>query len=212
MLISIDGEERSELVGEGRTLGEVLGDAKGLLHDSGRMIVGIECDGRVLTAQEVDRSLAEQADKYWQINFQTAVAAHLAQAALEAVRLCLDHIDEMSDEVSQLLSQSQIRSAMQQMGPLFGAWNDAYQGLFNTLTLLGVDPESVELPTGTAASLMGGLTEQLREVKSSLENQDYVQLADILSYELRPLAKDCRVIIDSLLERLTEEDNPAASP
>lgn len=204
MLISIDGQEHPELVGQDRTLGQVLGDVKEVLSDSGRMIVAIECDGKSLSTEQVEESMTEPADTYWQVNFQTTRPEHLAGEALEVTNGLLDQIDTLTASTAELLSQSQIKEAMEHMGRLCILWNQAYQGVYNTLKLLNVDPAGIELATGTASGTMDRLLDQLREVKSCLENQDYTQLADILSYELAPLVNDWRGIAKALVDGLED--------
>jgi len=207
MLISVDGQEHAELTGEGRTLGQVVDQAKALVAGSGRMIVGIECDGRTLGPDEVQQVFSGPADAYSQVNFQTSVPTQLARDALGTVVGLLDRIETLTSSAAEALNQSQVKNAMEHMGELCTSWNSVYQGVYNTLKLLDIDPAGIELTTGTAAAAMNRLLERLQEVKSSLENQDYTQLADILSYELSPLANDWRGIVDALLATL-DEDKP----
>lgn len=206
MLVSIDGEEYPELLGEGQTLGKLLDQAKALTKDGGKMIVAIECDGQVLVPDEMNASLAENAEKYWQINFQTAVPGQLASEVLVGAKQTLAQINTETEKVAERLNQSQVKEAMDILGKICMWWNDVYRGVFNTLQLLRIDPESIELANGTAAIAMSKLLERLRDVKVSLENQDYVQLADLLAYELSPLSKDWQAIVDTLLAQLGDEE------
>ncbi|NLX03866.1 MAG: hypothetical protein GXY33_01850 [Phycisphaerae bacterium] len=204
MLISIDGEQQTEVTGEGRTLGEVLEAVRGHLAGSGRMIVSIECDGQVVPPEQVEQALGEQADKYWQIDFHTSAPAKLAGEALGATGELLNRVEELNELSAGMLTQGRVREAMEHLGQLFGAWNDVYRGVHNTLKLLGIDAESVETPSGNAGTAMNRLMEQLQGVKSALENQDFTQLADLLNYELAPLAKEWQGIVEALLERLAD--------
>jgi len=204
MLISIDGQEYPNLPGEGRTLGQVLDEVKDVVAERGKIIVGIECDGQEVPPDQVDQSLTEHADKYWQINFQTVVPATLAAEVLKAARNTLRQIDRDSQVVAERLNQSQIKEAMEVMGSLFGFWSDVYRAVFHTMQLLKIEAEGIELANGTADMIMSRLHQQLRDVKTTLENRDYVQLADLLSYELIPLATEWQKLVDILLGKLTE--------
>ncbi len=205
MLVSIDGEERAELISKGDTVQQVLDNAKATLAQSDRMIVRVECDGEGLTGDRIDAVLPQQADIYSKIDFQTAEPTELASEALHSTRQLLGEIEKTCDGVAELLSQSQVKKAMELMGKLFGYWNDAYHGIFNTMSLMGIDPESVEMSTGNAATTMNQVLEQLQDVKGSLENQDYTQLADLLAYELKPVAKEWLELVNSLLEKVQEK-------
>jgi len=207
MLISIDGQEYSEPAVQGQTLDELVKKVRASLADSGRMIVAIECDGQVLDADQVNNALAEQADRYGRVNFQTSAPGDLAGDALGAMKGLLDEAGTLTTSAAELLNQSQIKQSMQQIARLCACWNDVYRGVLNTLRLLAIDPAGIELSTGTAATTMAHLPDRLREVKTCLENQDYTQLADVLSYELGPSVNDWRGIVDSLLTRIDENQS-----
>jgi len=167
--------------------------------------VVIECDGKALSADQLEQSMGQPADTYWQVDFQTTRVRDLAAEALAATTGLLDEIDKLTASTSELLSQSQVRQAMEHMGRLCQLWNQAYQGVHNTFKVLNADPAGIELATGTASATMDRLVEQLREIKSCLENQDYTQLADVLSYELAPLVGDWRAIAKALIDGLAED-------
>lgn len=209
MLISIDGREHPELLSKGQTLEELLKAVKERVGSSGRMIVAIECDGEVLGPDQLDDALAGRTDAYRQIDFQSAVPAELARQALGATTSMLDEIRPLTGSVADQLNQSRIADAMKTMERLFGLWNDVYRGVYNTLKLLNIDPASIELSTGTAADQMGRLLEHLRGVKETLQNKDYVQLADIFSYELEPSIQEWKTMTDSLMEQVSEDHSQA---
>jgi hypothetical protein len=205
MLITIDGKEMPDMNGEGQVLAEVLTNAKKSLEGTGRMVVAIECDGRNLPPEEIEKALRGPATTYWQVNFVTTNPLKLAADALNATSAILAEVQQLNETTANLLSQSQIKDAMGMMGQLCSRWNDAYKGVYNVIRLLGLDPAAIELSTTTAEKVMGRLGEHLQQVKVTLETQDYVQLADILNYELGPQVDDWRTIVNSLLERVTEE-------
>lgn len=206
MLVTIDGKEQPELNGEGQVLAEVLTNAKKSLEGSGRMVVAIECDGRNIPPEDIEKTLRAPATTYWQVNFVTTNPLKLAEDALNATSAILKEIEMLNTTTANLLSQSQVKDAMSAMGVLCSRWNEAYKGVYNVIRLLGLDPAAIELSTTTAEKVMGRLGEHLQQVKATLETQDYVQLADILNYELGPQVDDWRTIVNSLLERVTTEE------
>jgi len=200
MRISVDGQTQSTLETTGLTVGELLARLRNALDPSGRMIVGIVCDGQEITPEAVGSLLTESVDKYSEIDFQTAQPKELAKNSLVACKEILAQIEGNCREVVVYLRQAQIQPAMELMGPMFTKLNDSYKGLQGTFQLLKIDPESVELSSGHAGKFMTGLIAKLREVKSALENRDYVGLADQFEYELGPAIAEWQTLVNHLLE------------
>jgi len=204
MQIMVDGQERPQTDLKGRTIGDILLEIKRGVSTSGRIVVGIICDGEAVSPERIQDVLKETADRYGLIDFQTAQPKELARNSLLACREFLNDIEHGSRDIVADLQQSQVQTAMGRMGPMFSKLNDAYRGLQGTMQLLNIDPESVELSSGTAGKFMTALVDKLRNVKEALENQDYVSWADLFQYELDPAIVEWRQLVDHLLESLGE--------
>jgi len=205
MLISIDGEEYSQLKTEGRTLGDLLKEVKATLAADGRMVVGIVCDGNMLSPDDLTASLQKSAETFSTIDFHSSKPEELARNSLEACRGNVDEIETLIDTVVAKLQKSEVQSAMNELGSLFGRLNDTYRGLQGIFQLMKIDPQSVELATGSAEKAMVGMVSQLKDIKTAIENHDYVQLADLFQYELKPALKQWYQIIDNLLDVMDRE-------
>lgn len=203
MQITIDGQEVTTLDTTGRTVGELLAELRASLAGTGRMIVGIVCDSEPVEPEQVKALLDEPIDKYAQIDFQTAQPAELARSSLEACRQFLVEIEQTAREVIDSLRQAQVQEAMGQMSPLFTRLNDAYRGLQGTFELFKIDPESIELSSGDAARFMSSLRDKLAQIRDTLENHDYVELADLFEYELTPAIKQWQELNEHLLETIS---------
>ena len=169
------------------------------------MVVGIVCDGDLVVPDDLEKVLPKKAVEFSSIDFQSAEPRDLARNSLEVCKIGINGVETNMAEIVEDLQKSQVTVAMGRMGPMFGRLNETYRGLNGVLQLMRIDPESVELSKGTAASLMNGMVDQLREIKETLENQDYVRLADLFEYELRPMLEDWRQLIANLTESLDQD-------
>ena len=203
--ITIDGQATDEIINGTQTLGQVLEKVKGILQNSGRMIIAIKCNEHILKPEEVESALGRSVEQYETIDFQTASPAQLARDALQASKELLEQTVQQVNKLVEYLQQSQIPQAMEQMGTTFQALNNIYQGINGCLQLLKVEPESIELSTINAARLFTKITGQLQDIKSALANRDYVQLADLLAYELVPTMNNCNELIDVLLSNIPKQ-------
>jgi hypothetical protein len=60
--------------------------------------------------------------------------------------------------------------------------------------------ETVRVNDQPLSGLLDGFGQQLRQIKTSLENRDFVTLADILTYEANETSAKWRSAFDSLRE------------
>ncbi len=201
----IDGHTVDDIKEDCKTLGELLNLIKAALKGSGKMIIAIKCNEQVVKPEEVESALGKSLDEYEKIEFQTAWPAELARDALITSKELLKRTEQQINQLVENLQQSKIPQAMEQMGETFQQLNSAYQGIDGCLRLLNIDPESIELSTINADRLFKKVTGNLQEIKEALANRDYVQLADLLSYELIPTMATFDELIDILLTSIESD-------
>jgi len=207
MQVSIDGQEYATLTTTGQTLEQLLNQVKTLLADSGRMIVGIVCDDELVSPDQLQQMLSKPAENFSRVEFQTAIPLEIARNSLDACDQYLSEITSTLDTIVDALRQARVQDAMNKMGPMFSRINETFQGTRGVLKLLKIDPQSVELSTGSAAGFLDGMIDHLKEIKHALETQDYIALADLLEYELDSRIKNWQQLIANLREHITEGGN-----
>ncbi len=205
MEIMIDGHSVNDIKEDCKTIGELVELIRSALKGSGKMIIAIKCNDQIVKPEEVENVLGKSLEEYDKIEFQTASPASLAQDALRASKEMLEGAKGQISKLIDNLQQSQIQEAMEQMGTTFQQLNNAYQGIDGCLRLLKIEPESIELSGINADRLFKKVTGNLQDIKEALSNRDYVQLADLLSYELMPTIDNFEELIDVLLHNIESE-------
>lgn len=205
MTISIDGQENKQLETTGRTIGDVLNEAKKMLADSGRIIVSIVCDGETILPDQITQTSAEPVEKYVSVDFQTVEPDELVRSSLATCKDFITTIQRDLAEVVNNLRQSRVQDAMVKIGPIFALLNQTHRGIFNVFKLMDTDPGSIELSWGTAEQLLTGLVDHLQQIKQALQNNDYVQLADLFEYELGTMLERWQELIDHMGTMTAEE-------
>jgi hypothetical protein len=114
---------------------------------------------------------------------ETADPCQLAIQALTEVEAQLDEADRLRGEASDLIVQSQHQKAMEKLSGCFSTWQHAQESVLKTAQLLRLDLEAVQSGGQPLTETVRQFAEQLREIKSALENRDFVLLNDILTYE-----------------------------
>jgi hypothetical protein len=72
---------------------------------------------------------------------------------------------------------------MEKLSGCFSTWQHAQESVLKTAQLLRLDLAAVRADGQPLTSMVREFADQLRQIKSALENRDFVQLNDILTYE-----------------------------
>ena len=175
------------------TIGQVLSH----LQMKNRLVVHVLIDGE---EPDLDR-IAAVCNKPLighTLFIETAEPRRLALEVLTEVEKQLDEADRMKNDAVQLLQSNQQTKAMEKLAGCFTTWQHAQEAIQKTAQLLRVDLSRVIVAAKPLAELFQSFTAQLQQIKSSLENRDFVTLGDILTYETTETSNQWRAAISSL--------------
>ncbi|HEV8292061.1 MAG TPA: hypothetical protein VGP94_09060, partial [Tepidisphaeraceae bacterium] len=83
-------------------------------------------------------------------------------------------------------------------GVCIRAWQHAQQSIVKVLELLRIDPADVTVANQPLARCLENFSLQLRQIKSSLEQRDFVSLGDTLQYETSDTTQSWLSCIDAV--------------
>lgn len=118
------------------------------------------------------------------IYIETIEPRRMALDVLAEVELQLTQADPLRSEAVELLHQGQSPKAMEKLSGCFGAWQTAQESVLKVARLLRIDLNCVQTSVGPLGAMLEAFAGQLRQIKTALENRDFVTLSDILTYEL----------------------------
>jgi hypothetical protein len=161
---------------------ETLGQLIAHLQKDNRLVVHVLVDG-----QEPDLSHMGSVRKIplsqHTLFVETADPTQLAIQALTEVDAQLMEADRLRSEASDLIVQNQNQKAMEKLSGCFSTWQHAQESVLKTAQLLRLDLAKVRADGQPLTEMVREFADQLRQIKSALENRDFVQLNDILTYE-----------------------------
>jgi hypothetical protein len=161
---------------------ETLGQLIAHLQKDNRLVVHVLVDG-----QEPDLSHMGSVRKIplsqHTLFVETADPTQLAIQALTEVDAQLMEADRLRSEASDLIVQNQNQKAMEKLSGCFSTWQHAQESVLKTAQLLRLDLANVRADGQPLTEMVREFADQLRQIKSALENRDFVQLNDILTYE-----------------------------
>jgi hypothetical protein len=181
-----------------QTLGQLIAH----LQKDNRLVVHVLVDG-----EEPDLSQMGTVRKIplseHTLFVETADPRQLALQALSEVDAQLDEADRLRGEASDLIVQGQNQRAMEKLSGCFSTWQNAQESVLKTAQLLRLDLSTLRADGHPLTEMVGGFADQLRQIKSALEERDFVLLNDILTYEAPETTGRWRSAVQSLKSVVT---------
>jgi hypothetical protein len=161
-----------------RTIGQVLAH----VQRKNRLVVQLLVDGQEPDFSRLGQVRSSPLNGHT-LYIETADPREMALEVLHEVEAQLDEADRLKTEASELLQRNQHFKAMERLSGCFSTWQHAQESVVKTAELLRIDLNRVRVDNQTLTELVQTFTGQLRQIKSALENRDFVMLSDILAYE-----------------------------
>ena len=180
-----------------RTVGQVLSH----LQRDNRLVVHMLIDGLEPDLTRLSAVRREVLDNH-ELLIETADPRDLATEALAEVAEQLNEVDRLRVDASDLLRRNQPVKAMEKLSGCFTTWLNAHESILKTAQLLRIDLGTLAVGEQTMLELLTEFTTQLREMKRALEDRDFVQLTDILSYEADRTTNQWRHAIGALRQKI----------
>ena len=176
-----------------QTVGQVLSH----LQNDNRMVVQVLIDGQ--EPQPGQLSAMRQTTVAGRCIFiETADPRILALEVIEETCQQLRTGEEFKAEAADLLQQGQAPRALQQLNTCLRAWQDAQDAIHKTAELLRIDLETLYAGDRPLKQVLNEFAEQLRAVRTALEQRDFVSLGDVLLYETAQTTSNWLACMDAM--------------
>jgi hypothetical protein len=176
-----------------KTVGQVL---RHLRRDN-RLVVHVLIDGKEPTPDRFKQIKRFPIGKH-AVFIETADPKEMASNVLDKVEAQLNEADRLKNETTQLLAKKQFAPAIEKLGGCFNTWQHAQESVLKTCQLLRVNLECVQVRGRKLTDLLGEFTDQLRDIRTALEERDFATLGDILKTKTTETCVQWREAIRSL--------------
>ncbi|MGC3957475.1 MAG: hypothetical protein QM813_05785 [Verrucomicrobiota bacterium] len=175
------------------TIGQVLSH----LQRENRLVVHVLIDGQEpdLTQMPSVRRLPVCDHTLF---IETADPRQLVDGVLSEVLVQLAEADRFRGEACDLMLSNQNQKAMEKLSGCFAIWQSAQESVLQTGRLLRLDLDAVMVDGVSLMKMLLQFAQQLRDIKTALENRDFVGLGDILNYEAPQSSKRWHEAITTL--------------
>jgi len=176
-----------------QTLGQLIAH----LQKDNRLVVHVLVDGEEPDLSRMGSVRKIALDQHT-LFVETANPRELAVQALSEVDAQLDEVERLRAEASDLIVKSQNQKAMEKLSGCFSTWQNAQESVLKTAQLLRIDLATVRSQGQPLTDVIAQFADQLRQIKSALENRDFVLLNDILTYEAAQTTANWRAALRAL--------------
>jgi hypothetical protein len=180
-----------------KTVGQVLSH----LQSSDRLVVNLLIDGKQPNLAEINgirKSLVMGKTLF----IETANPNEMALEVLDDVQEQLAEAEKYKIEAAELLGKNQVSRAMEKLGVYFSTWQSAQESVLKTSQLLRLDLETTRVKSKSIAEILSDFTSQLREIRQTLVNRDFVSLTDLLLYETTETYQQWLSVLDAMRGRV----------
>ena len=181
------------------TVLEVLTTVENSLKGSHATVVEIVLDEKSVSPDDVAEISELKVCDYQKIEFFTATAQEMIRAAFADGEEGLQHLEELALEIASDLRIGKVKDGMD-------SYLEFVDGIEWLVTMLknadlafasNMAESSLE---SSRQSIVQRLSEQMSQIQSAQESQDWVGLADLLEYEYPEILQDSKNFIKDLLE------------
>jgi hypothetical protein len=179
MTVTIDSQALSVEELGFHTVGDVLAHVK----TQNRLVTHVLIDGCAPDLAAVN-ALRQRPILGHTIYIETAEPSRVALDVLDELAVQMEQAEQMRAAVVNHLASGETSAAMGKLSGCFTIWQSAQQAIEQIGQLLRVDLDRITLEQGTLTDALSAFADQLRTIRSALEDRDYVVLSDTLEYEI----------------------------
>jgi hypothetical protein len=176
-----------------KTIGQVLAH----IQKERRLVVHVLLDGEEPDLNQLGKLKAAPLLGHT-LFIETTEPKKMAAEVLEEVEVQLAEADRLTSDAVTLLRDNHNIRAMEKLRGCFSTWHHAQESVLKVAELLRIDLARILVDGRPFAQVLGEFTEQLKLIKTALENRDFVSLVDTLVYEISDSSANWRAAIRSM--------------
>jgi hypothetical protein len=175
------------------TLGQLLNH----LQRADRLVVHVLIDGQEPDLAQLP-TLRQSSLTGHTLFIETTEPRAMAMDVLSEVEHQLNEADRLATDAVTLLRSNQTVRAMEKLRGCFGTWQHAQESVQKIAKLLRIDLKRIVVEGKPFTDTLDSFTQQLRLIKTALENRDFVSLIDTLVYETAETSSQWQAAINSM--------------
>ena len=186
------------------TVAEAIAACATLAQAQGRLIVDVHVDGTRWSEQQLESSDRQTATAEI-VELTTADPSQLVLQTFDDAAEALTDADELQHEAAELLQSDQRTICMDKLGEALSIWLTVQQAIVKGSQVVGLKLDDITVDGTPIVTSITRLNEQLKMLRTSLEQEDQIALADALLYEFPDVVREWRGILQHLRTMVEQE-------
>lgn len=202
MIVTLDGQRVDETFTPGCTLQSLIDQIRGAPPLAERLIVSVSVNGERLTETRLEDGLLQPITGDDHVDLETSQPDELVHNALIGLAEQFGTAAEPLESLADRLGGAEPTAAVRGVGDFIALWQTCYRALSQCSGLIGRDLTQFTHRDRTVQQWLETLIDKLNELKAALESRDMVMLADILRYEMPPLAETWEQLLTNVARQV----------
>ncbi len=186
------------------TVAEAIAACATLAQAQGRLIVDVHVDGTRWSEQQLESSERQTATAEI-VELTTADPSQLVLQTFDDAAEALTDADELQHEAAELLQSDQRTICMDKLGEALSIWLTVQQAIVKGSQVVGLKLDDIAVDGTPIVTSITRLNEQLQMLRTALEQEDQIALADALLYEFPDVVREWRGILHHLRTMVEQE-------
>jgi len=171
---------------------------------AGHLVIAVRCDDKDVEAGAMAEALSRPASGLSRLDVYTSSREVLVHDAMAQASATLQDTENAVRRVAELIHEGQQKEGVELLGQCLQIWQQIHDAVGKSILMLDLNMEEMSIRDEPLVDIIGMPKETLLQVKSALESQDHVLLADILQYEFTEVTERWHALI-ALLRNEAEE-------
>jgi len=206
MKIIIDGYEDLVIADEGETLGELLCQLEEWIRNNERVIVQVKLEGKPLSEEDKKNLFDKKVSEFEILELSTTNLWQWAFGSLEEIKVYLPEIARKMEKVSFLIRRGDHKKAFFLLEKYMGLWEKVNEVLAKIERIFALDYTKIFLEEDTSCR-MEEIVQFLKQAKRAINDEDFLNLADILEYELASQIREEKKLVEKIINILKHQMN-----
>ncbi len=182
---------------QSKTVGDAITGVAEIVRDQGRLIVEVVVDGQLWTSEQLDAEelVGSGADE---VRLTSALPRELASHVFADAGGALDEAEQHQARAAEMIQSGQVAQGLQEFGEALSLWLSVQQAVEKAAELVDIDLAAAEVGGETGDQILAKVQRHLQALKSQVQSQDMLGVADTLLYDLPEVLQEWRELLAHL--------------
>ncbi len=207
MELILDSKRLEIVESEEAPIKDVIERVSNLLKEQNRVISEIYVDGMAVGGCDDPSVAGYTIGDCKSIRLMSEDPRRLAHKVLYDIAGYLPKIQNALVETSSLIQSRKETEGLELLEQVTSTWAELYHGLQSALTVTGLDLNSISVEGQTFLQINESVHDFLDEVSGLIQEQQFLELSDILEYEIAPRMPLIQEGIYRLIKEIEKKPN-----